>query len=379
VDAYSLNFDFNWEISESKQLFYGVEGIFNQVQSKAEQINIDNEQMGPAAARYPQSDWFSYALYGTYQQRLNEQWLLQTGLRYTQFGLRSDFQNNAAFFPLPQLEATLDQGAISASLGAVFQASEQTLLNLNFSNGFRAPNVDDIGKVFDSEPGAVVVPNPNLNAEIAYNAEVGITQVFQTQFRLNASLYYTYLQNAMVRRNFQLNGQDSVLYNGALSQVQAIQNATNAYVYGLQFGAEYVISPAWRSIMHLNFQRGEEETDDGEQSASRHVAPFFGDWRLAYQKNGLEIQASFIFNGAINYDRLPITERNKAYLYANDDQGQPYAPAWYTLNIKGQYQINRQFAVQLGLENITNQRYRTYSSGIAAPGRNLILSFKAGF
>ena len=379
VDAYSLNFDFNWQISENKQLFYGVEGIFNQVASQAQQLNIEDEQLGAAASRYPASDWFSYALYGTYQQRLNSQWLLQGGLRYTQFGLRSDFSNNADFFPLPTLEASLNQGAFNANLGAVFQASEQTLINLNFSNGFRAPNVDDIGKVFDSEPGAVVVPNPDLDAETAYNAELGITQMVESKLRLNTSLYYTYLQNAMVRRNFQLDGRDSIVYNGLLSQVQAIQNATDAYVYGFQFGAEYVINSAFKTIMHFNFQRGEEETEDGERSSSRHIAPIFGDWRLIYQKNGLEIQLNAFFNGEIAHDRLPISERNKDHLYAIDDQGRPYSPAWYTLNLKTQYQINQQFAVQVGLENITNQRYRPYSSGIAAAGRNLILSFRASF
>lgn len=379
VDAYSLNFDFNWQISDRQQLFYGLEGIFNQVASQASQLNIEDEQIGAAASRYPQSDWFSYALYGTYQQRLNTKWLLQAGLRYTQFGLRSDFQNNADFFPLPTLEASLDQGAFNANLGAVFQASEQTSINLNFSNGFRAPNVDDIGKVFDSEPGAVVVPNPNLDAETAYNAELGITQLVQSKLRLNTSIYYTYLQNAMVRRDFQLDGRDSIFYNGLLSQVQAIQNATDAYVYGLQFGAEYVISPNFKTRMNFNFQRGEEETEDGERSASRHIAPTFGDWRLIYQKNGLEVQFNAFFNGAISYDRLPISERSKDHIYAIDEAGRPYAPAWYTLNLKAQYQINQQFAVQAGLENITNQRYRPYSSGIAAPGRNLILSFRASF
>ncbi|MFT7154314.1 MAG: hemoglobin/transferrin/lactoferrin receptor protein, partial [Alteromonas macleodii] len=32
-----------------------------------------------------------------------------------------------------------------------------------------------------------------------------------------------------------------------------------------------------------------------------------------------------------------------------------------------------------GVENISDQRYRPYSSGIVAPGRNFILSLKARF
>ena len=36
-------------------------------------------------------------------------------------------------------------------------------------------NIDDIGKVFDSEPGSVVVPNQNLNPEYAYGGELGLS------------------------------------------------------------------------------------------------------------------------------------------------------------------------------------------------------------
>ncbi len=45
---------------------------------------------------------------------------------------------------------------------------------LNASTAFRAPNIDDIGKVFDSEPGSVVVPNETLKPEYAYGGELGL-------------------------------------------------------------------------------------------------------------------------------------------------------------------------------------------------------------
>ena len=47
-------------------------------------------------------------------------------------------------------------------------------INLNLSSGFRAPNLDDVAKVFDSSPGNVVVPNPGLKPEYAYSIDAGI-------------------------------------------------------------------------------------------------------------------------------------------------------------------------------------------------------------
>jgi hemoglobin/transferrin/lactoferrin receptor protein len=43
------------------------------------------------------------------------------------------------------------------------------------------------------------------------------------------------------------------------------------------------------------------------------------------------------------------------------------------------YEVNQHIQVSGGIENITDQRYRPYSSGIAAAGLNFILSLKAMF
>ncbi len=66
-------------------------------------------------------------------------------------------------------------------------------------------------------------------------------------------------------------------------------------------------------------------------------------------------------------------------MYAIDADGNPYSPGWYTLNFKAMYHLNELLSVTAGLENITDQRYRPYSSGLVAPGRNFILSLKANF
>ncbi|MGM0667666.1 MAG: hypothetical protein ACQETA_10125, partial [Bacteroidota bacterium] len=62
-----------------------------------------------------------------------------------------------------------------------------------------------------------------------------------------------------------------------------------------------------------------------------------------------------------------------------DDSGNNYSPAWCTLNIKAIYELTDMFAISAGVENITDRRYRPYSSGISAPGRNFILSLRASF
>lgn len=247
------------------------------------------------------------------------------------------------------------------------------------SSGFRSPNIDDLGKVFDSEPGAVVVPNPGLKPEYAYNAEIGIAKVFDDLLKIDATAYYTILQDAMVRRDYSLNGKDSIIYDGEMSRVQAIQNAAEAFVYGLQIGFELKLPKGFGISSRFNYQKGEDELDDGTKSPSRHAPPWFGVTRLTYNAQKLNMQFYAIYSGEKSYDEMPVEERGKTYMYAIDDNGNPYSPGWLTMNYKAMYQLNDHLTITAGLENILDKRYRPYSSGIVASGRNFVLGVRASF
>ena len=79
------------------------------------------------------------------------------------------------------------------------------------------------------------------------------------------------------------------------------------------------------------------------------------------------------------FEDLPFGEKSKVELYAKDANGNNYSPSWYTLNIKALYDLSDTFTLSTGIENLADKRYRPYSSGISAPGRNFILSLRANF
>jgi hemoglobin/transferrin/lactoferrin receptor protein len=100
---------------------------------------------------------------------------------------------------------------------------------------------------------------------------------------------------------------------------------------------------------------------------------------LEYRKEKLTVQLFSEYSGGFSFEQLPLEERGKPELYAIDANGNPYCPSWATINLKGMYQAHKHLAFSAGFENITDIRFRTYSSGIAAPGRNFILSLMANF
>jgi len=379
VDAISANFDFEKNLSETTKLFYGVEYIYNSVGSQGKQENIPNNITQPIASRYPNgSTWQSLAAYINYKFKPNKKITLQTGVRYNAIFIKADLSENNTFFNLPFNDADIKTGALTGTAGFSWIPNKTIQWKLNASTAFRAPNIDDIGKIFDSEPGSVVVPNANLKPEYAYNGELGLTLNFNKTVVIDLATYYTYLDNALVRRDFSINGQTEIIYDGELSNVQAIQNASKAWIYGFEAGIKISFSEHFKFKSQYSIVGGMEE-DNGIEVPVRHVAPSFGNAHLIWGKNKLKCDAFINYNGELSFNSLAVSEVRKAYLYAKDKNGNPYAPSWYTINFRSQYEINKNTSLIATLENITNQRYRPYSSGISAPGTNLILALKYSF
>jgi hemoglobin/transferrin/lactoferrin receptor protein len=379
VRALSANLDFIKRLNDRHKLFYGLEAVNNQVISEGNLLDISTGLEQDGADRYPQATWQSLAAYLNHEWEVSERFTSQLGLRYNQFVIDADFSNNLDFYPLPFSWAELNKGALTGSAGFVFRPNESWKWRLNLGTAFRAPNIDDIGKVFDSGDRVVVVPNADLNAEYAYNAELGVAHLVGDFMKLDFSAYLTYLDQAMVRRPFRLNGQDSLVYDGELSQVQAIQNAAQAYVGGIQAGLEIDLPRGFTASSRFNWQRGREEDNAGNIGPSRHAAPWFGISRISYRNKGLQLQFYAQYSGEVSFEDLNFEERDKPFIYATDSQGRPYSPAWYTLNFKASYQISEQWMISAGLENLNDQGYRPYSSGLVAPGRNFIMSIRNQF
>ncbi|MBL7895603.1 MAG: TonB-dependent receptor [Bacteroidia bacterium] len=376
LDAYSLNIDLDKKISEKTQLFYGAEYVLNYVQSVANRVNVYSGTEQKINSRYPNgSTWQTAGVYINAKHRLSEKFIINAGLRYSYYSIVAKF--DTTLFPYPLTQAKMNNGALNGSLGFVYMPMKNWQLYLNTSTGFRSPNIDDIGKVFDSQPGIVVVPNPTLKPEYAYSADIGTAFTIGNVLKMDASFYYTYLTNALVRRPFNLNGKDSIDYNGQMSQVQALQNTGHAFVYGIQSNTEVYFGYGLSLLNSITWQNGQEY--NGDSSAYyplSHTTPLFGKIQLSYARKKIRTSFYVNYNGEMKYEDLPLSERNEPYVYARTDDGKPYVPSWYTLNFKLGIYFNKRASLNFGVENIADVLYRPYASGISAPGRNFYLSLR---
>ena len=372
VSAYSGALDFEKDLAHGK-LFYGAEYVYNIVNSEGSNTDVRTGATQPDVSRYPDgATWQSIAAYASLQYRLLEDLSFQAGIRYNHIILKASF--DSPFYSFPFTHADINTGALTGSAGITWQPNEILGWRLNFGTAFRAPNIDDVGKIFDSEPGSVVVPNPDLKPEYARNGELGAALNFDNVFKLDVAVYYTVLEDALVRRDFNLNGQTEIEYQGEPSNVQAIQNAAKAEIYGFEAGVEINFCKSLQLTSQYNITDGYEEEENGDHSPLRSAAPQFGNTHLRFTKAKWKLDAYIEYNGQFDFEDLAPSQAANAYLYAIDGNGDPYAPKWYTLNFSTQYNMTKSLLLNATLENVTNQRYRPYSSGITAAGTNLIVS-----
>ena len=260
------NFDFTKSLNDKFELFYGAEFWYNLIGSKANIKNIENGSTQAISTRYPDgSDYLNGGVYAMASWKISDKVNINGGLRYNIIYMQGVFDTTYYAFP----EAAFDQTnqALSPSVGFVYRPNEKYRIQVNAGQGFRAANIDDVAKVFDSSPGNVVVPNTSLSPEKVWSFDMGYTWMPVSKFQFEVSGFYSLLSDVMVRSAYSFNGQDSIIYDGELSKVEAIQNLGNGWIAGVESSIRASISTHYSLRANIVYTKGE----DGNKDPLRHV------------------------------------------------------------------------------------------------------------
>lgn len=359
------------KIVKGHRIRFGIDMRFNTLKSTADREDIVTGERSPLDTRYPDGDnaMTDAALYFSHTWQINHRLTLTEGFRLGFSALHSTFVDTS-FYHFPFNEANQNTPVYSGSAGLIHTPSDDLKLSLLVSTGFRTPNVDDLSKVFESAAGQVIVPNSDLKPEKTVTTEIGITKIFNHKASWESTVYYTHFIDAIVTDKFQFNGEDSILYEGALSRVLANQNKGKAYVFGVSSSVKTELAENLLASLVMNYTYGRIKTDSSDYPLD-HIPPFVA--RLHFTYDYEHFSADFF----INYNGW---KRLKNYNLNGEDNEQ-YAtpdgmPAWFTLNLRASYKINKLITFQAGVDNILDTQYRTFSSGINAPGRNIFAAVR---
>lgn len=369
--ALSANIDAQKRLGNKMELSYGGEYIHNGLRSKGEILNIETETTSPTSTRYPNgARWNSEGVYVNLLKKWNVRHTTEGGVRYNRVSTQGTFDTTYSNLPITAYKNT--NQAVTGSISHLLKIGKGHLGGV-ISTAFKSPNIDDITKVFDSNPGFVTVPNPSLRPEYAYNAEINGEYLFASKLRINGSVFFTYLADALTTALSSLGGQDSILYDGQMSRVQTLVNQDFATIYGTQLSLLYEISPVF--TLKSSFTILQSDASNGEPI--RHITPNFGGTSLLCDFNQGQLVAYANYNQKFSNNQFTINEQEDDHLYAKDENGLPFSPAWATFNLRYIYPITDKIKANIAVENILDKRYRPYGSGITAPGRNFTFSIQA--
>lgn len=356
--------------SIDRDLYYGIEVSYQDISSVASQENIVSGLRTPAATRYPDggSTYTTYAAYSQLRWGFGSDVTVAVGLRGTAVSLQSAITDSSVF-SLPFSTITMTNGAVTGSLGATWIVSELITVHGNVANGFRAPNVDDVAKVFESAGGQLVVPNPGLGPVTVTTAELGVEVRPIVGLALTSSVYRSWLTNAIEVRPFTFNGRDSIVFDGVPSAVVAPQNFGTGRIAGLSCGVDYRAYP-WRVMVTATYVTGRDETND---FPLEKVTPSFGRFHMGwYPFDIVNVSLDVRWSAAWTMDMIsPIDEAVMGIQYPNGG-----LPSWTVADLRTSVDISTSWTIQAAVENIFDLHYRSAQSGISAPGRNVVLAVR---
>lgn len=268
-------------------------------------------------------------------------WNAEVGTRYNLYNVSINETTLGTIRLRPK--ALVFQGGINVEL------FRHLYLYANVSDGFRAPNIDDLGTLgivdFRYE-----LPVYNLKPERSLNKEVGVKYV-STIFSGSASVFRTTLYNliARVKTGAVINGYD----------VYIKENVDRGFIRGWEAQVVYRPTTKFTTQASMTNLHGQSITKD---QPLRRIPPF--NARVGAEYAFRLIMAGISFDHASPQRRLESGDKSDNRIPAGG------TPGFNILNMHMAYNPNN-ISFRVYLNNIFNTDYRTHGSGINGMGRSI--------
>jgi len=243
-------------------------------------------------------------------------------------------------------------------------------ISLNFAQGFRAPNLNDLTGSSEFN-GGYEFGNSDLSAENSYMFEL-VNKFKYKNLSLSLSAYYSILDGFISRKQIE----KPAGYED-YDQVVQKENVNDGYITGFEFLMIY----NFRDFLELKFNTSYsygmmDEIVDSENlitnlNPMRRIPPLQGLVKLTYKQSdylSIFYRGQFaalqdrLSNGDIKDSRIP-------------EGGTPE----YFVSSLGLYTSIDKFFLSVIFENITNEKYKYHGSGLYESGRSVYLKLEADF
>lgn len=308
----------------------------------------------------------SHALYAMLSTYLTDELTLNTGVRYNYIDNKAgsslfkqnmvvNGQGNPIVMPFNHDDES--HSKLVGSAGLVYRPFDNGAFRFNWSQGFRAPTIQELYLV--TATGEIQRGNPNLKPEESNNFEVGF-RWDDGQLFADYAMFYTLTDNYIETKRDEKSG-----FGGRPSYTY--QNIAEAKSYGAELSLSYLIYNTYEPYANLTYMIREYEIE-GMRSKNTGTPRFFGNAGLRFHGDMFEL------DGYLNF----ATQTKDDDLNGSNYLGNMKYDSYVTANISVSTKVGPedQFTLYGSIENIFDEQYQT-NQLIEEPGRFISIGFKA--
>ena len=344
------NLQMEWSLGERFYLITGYDGRQESLDSSSSvgiamgpvfnaQFDIDDDN-------YKQQSHALYALLSTY---LTDELTLNTGIRYNYIKTKAGSTTLTGSLMGEPLVRSFDYDDVSqvktlGSVGLVYRPWDHGAFRLNWSQGFRVPNIQELYLL--TSTGTLQTGNPDLKPEESDNFELGFRwEDPQGGLMADASLFYT--------------KSDNYIETARNGQFYTYHNIAQAHSYGFEAALSYLTQWSVEPYLNITIMERKYETQAGS-STNTGTPKFFGNSGVKYYGRYFDLDGFANFATATKNDNLD------GWSYFGPQEYGGYVTL--NLRISTRFGSNDQFTVYGSVENILDKNYQT-NEIIHEPGR----------
>ena len=369
VNTIGYNLTLARDLEDLGRFTYGGDFYYDDVDASRFRFNPtngslvqDNPQF-PDDARYHRAGGFL-----NWDVWLTERWSTMAGVRYEMAQAHGTIN---AVSGTPQTFDRSYQDWI-ASVGMGYLITPELQLVGNVSEGFRAPNLDDLTADNTVHQASRDIPSLNVRPEHSRTYEVGF-KLDTPRLRGQVFQFWNDFQDKIQRQAVDAAGNpvpDVIGPNGTIipGSSNFIRINSDAYIYGTEMYGEYLLPDGWSLYGNLWYTYG---VDVGRHQPLSRIPPAQGILGLRWRES----------DGSRWFDVYSwLVHRQDRYAPENNTDARfPLGgtPGYATLNMRLGTRLGRRgdHRLSMTLENMTDKLYRVLGSGIDGPGFNAILGW----
>jgi len=258
------------------------------------------------------------------------------GLRYENFAANAD-DTNVGYYNAVYKNYSGKTKVDESNLNALLRYERKYANNMNMFVGIsRTHRYPEATELFLAK-GTSWTGNPDLKPEQHNQADIGLSQRTKNT-NWSASIFYDSVNNYILRDLGK--NQSSEVLTASTNTVYLNKDAT---IYGVEMAGDINVSDTVTLGANASLTKGTNETDNRNLTS---MTPLSGSAYVEYALNDWEAGTRFNF----------ATEQSEV----NTEFGEDETPAWSTVDLYANYQVNKRFRLSAGVDNLFDHAYFTH-------------------